>query len=494
MPNPARFGDVTATGDLLRRAELNFRRLHDAEFQFDAMIRAFTAKEAPGDWVGRELLALVLHARLLGREAPHLREIVDRLPEAFNALGYIGEMHPEGFADENQIAGHNALLRGLAEHSRWSGDPRSLAMIRTIVERLMLPAEPLFASYPDRRLAHMIDRQIVGLTVRQESGAWVGLSTDIGAVFGTLDGLTQAHAVASSAALRSLIETMIARFAAIDPVEISAQTHSTLSALRGILRWWRDAAPRSELLDLVRVRFQTYLDTATTEAHGNYNWFGRPDWTEPCAIVDAFLLAVQLWSATGEGALLEEAHRIFYNALAHAQRPNGGYGCDCCVGANGQLALTPHEFFEAPWCCSMRGAEGLARAAQYGWFADGDAIVLPFYFGGMATIRFPDGEVVLEQTSNYPNEGAAVLRVQSSTNGRRMPLRFFAPSWSQAAEFRVTHNGAALAVTVEKSFAVVSTPLRTGDVIALEFPVRAAAEPGAYGRASPVCARAAAAR
>lgn len=471
MPTPARLGDVTATGELLRRAELNFHRLHGAEFQFDAMIRAFTAKEAPGDWVGRELLALVLHAQLLGREAPHLREIVDRLPEAFNERGYIGEIQPEGFADENQIAGHNALLRGLAEHARWSGDPRSLAMIRAIVDRLMLPAEPLFASYPDRRLAHMIDRQIVGLTVRQESGAWIGLSTDIGAVFGTLDGLTQAHAVAPSPGLRSLIETMIAKFVAIDPVEISAQTHSTLSALRGIMRWWRDTAPRPELLELVRRRFQVYIDTAVTEAHGNYNWFGRPDWTEPCAIVDAFMLAVQLWSATGDAALLEEAHRIFYNALAHAQRPNGGYGCDCCVGARGQPALAPHEFFEAPWCCSMRGAEGLARAAQCGWFADGDALVLPFYFGGTARLRFAGGEVAVEQTSDYPLTGSVNLSVRESTLEGARTVRFFAPSWSPAGEFRVTRNGAGLAVEADGSFAVVSAPLRAGDAIALEFPV-----------------------
>jgi hypothetical protein len=472
MPTSARLQDVTVTGELLRRAELNFRRLHDAEFQFDAMIRAFTAKEAPGDWVGRELLALVLHAQLLKREAPHLREIVDRLQEAVNARGYIGEVHPEGFADENQIAGHNALLRGLAEHYRWSGDTRSLAMIRTIVDRLMLPAEQLFASYPDRRLSHMIDRQIVGLTVRQESGVWVGLSTDIGAVFGTLDGLTQAHAVAPSPGLHSLIETMIARFAVIDPVEISAQTHSTLSALRGILRWWRDAAPRPEFLALVRQRFQTYLDTAVTEAHGNYNWFGRPDWTEPCAIVDAFMLAVQLWSATGEGALLEEAHRIFYNALGHAQRPNGGYGCDCCVGARGQLVLTPHEFFEAPWCCSMRGAEGLARAAQHGWFADGDAIVLPFYFGGAARLHLGDGEVTIDQTSDYPLSGSVTLRVIASTVTGPCAMRFFAPSWSPPDEFRVTHNGSELAAVAGESFATVTALLRTGDVIALEFPVR----------------------
>lgn len=477
MPAPLPLEDITASGDLLRRAELNFRRLHDPEFHFDAMMRAFTAKDAPGDWVGRELLALVLHAQLLKKVAPHMEEIIERLPSSFNSRGYIGEIHPEGFADENQIGGHNALLRGLAEHYRWRGDPRCLTMIRSVLSGLMFPAEPLFALYPDKKLKHMIDEQVVGLTVRQESGAWVGLSTDIGAVFGTLDGLTHAHSADPSPELHSLIETMIARFAEIDPAEIGAQTHSTLTALRGIMRWWRDAEPRPELLTLVRRRFQSYLDTAVTEAHGNYNWFGRPDWTEPCAIVDAFLLAVQLWSATGEGELLEEAHRIFYNALAHAQRPNGGYGCDCCVGARGQTVLAPHEFFEAPWCCSMRGAEGLARAAQYGWFTDADAIILPFYFGGEARIKFPDGGLTLEQTSDYPRTGSAVLRVIKSTLTEPKALKFFAPSWSPAAGFRVMRNGAALTVSVGGPFAVVNAPLLEGDEIAVSFPVRFTAAP-----------------
>jgi DUF1680 family protein len=120
----------------------------------------------------------------------------------------------------------------------------------------------------------------------------------------------------------------------------------------------------------------------------------------------------------------------------------------------------------------MRGAEGLARAAQYGWFADGDAFVLPFYFGGTARLHLGDGEVTLEQTSEYPLCGSVTLRVIASAGAGPRTMKFFAPSWSPAGEFRVTHNGSALAVAAEGSFATVTAPLRTGDVIALEFPVR----------------------
>lgn len=462
---------VSPAGDLRRRAELNFRRLHDPEFQLPAMLTAFTAKEAPGDWVGRCLLALSLHGRLLGRVAPHVEEIIAGLPAALNARGYIGAIHPAGTVDENQFGGHNALLRGLCEYYLWQRDARALALLRPILRELMVPVAPLWAQYPDRLLASLLNNQVVGLTVAQPTGVWLGLSTDIGTGFFALDGLTQAYTLEPTPELRGLVETMIARYAQIDPLAISAQTHSTLTTLRGIFRWWAEVDPRPELLELVWRRFQLYRDHAETEHHGNFNWFGRPDWTEPCAIVDAFLLAVQLWSATGETEYLEEAHRVFFNGLAHAQRPNGGYGCDLCTGANGLLFVEAHKFFEAPWCCSMRGAEGLVRAAQYGWFVEGDTVVLPFYFGGSARLALAGGEAVLEQESAYPLAGTVRLRVAASTTARAVTLKFFAPAWSPASRFAFTRNGAPLAAAAEPGMAVVTTPLRAGDELLAQFPV-----------------------
>lgn len=477
MPTPIALEDVRPAGDLLRRLQANFHRLHAPEFHYDAMMTAFTAKEAPGDWVGRCLLSLTLHARVSGEVAPHLAEIMARLPGAMNARGYLGEIHPPGKADENQIGGHNALLRGLCEYYCWQRDPRALALVRSIVANLMVPSTPLWAKYPDRLQKELIDQQVVGLTVHRTQGDWLGLSTDIGVGFFTLDGLTQAYAVDPTPELYELIETMIARYTQLDPAALSAQTHSTLTTLRGIMRWWRDVAPRPELLSLVLARFQLYRNEAVTEHHGNYNWFGRPEWTEPCAIVDALMLAVQLWSATGEGELLEEAHRIYFNGLAHAQRPNGGYGCDLCTGARGLLFAATHEYFEAPWCCSMRGSEGLARAAQAGWFTEGDTVTLGFYFGGTARLRFEDGEVTFAQTSGYPREGRVHLQVTACTVTRSKTLRFFAPTWSPAAEFRVTRNGESLAIKSAGLFAIVEVGLRTGDELTVEFPLRFGAVP-----------------
>lgn len=479
---PLALDDVSPAGDLRRRLELNFGRLHDPEFSFEAAITAFTAREAPGDWLGRALLGLTLDAQALGREAPRAEETVRRWPEACNERGYIGLLHPPGRADENQVGGHNAMLRGLCEYFLWKKDPRALAAIRGIITRLMLPTRELYAHYPDHLLDKLKGGPVSGLTVENE-GVWLGLSTDIGTVFFTLDGLTQAYLVDPAPELRALIETMIARYAQLDILALSAQTHATLTALRGILRWHLEVEARPEYLRLVTERFGLYLNLARTEHHGNFNWFGRPDWTESCAIIDSFMLAVQLWQVTREPAYLGEAHRIYHNAICHHQRPNGGFGCDHCTGTRGERFVQAYKWFEAPWCCSMRGAEGLACAARYAAFTDPAAardVWLPFYFDGAVTVRTPGGQLGLRAAGEYPYAGRVTYTVTRAAAVAPWRLRFFVPPGVAAESFVVRRGEAVLPGKVANGFVVVETLLAADDTLRVEFAISLVCEPAKY--------------
>lgn len=476
MPDPLPFGAVAPAGDLQRRCALNFSRLHDEPFRFDAMVKANTAAEAPGDWIGRELLALSVLGQTLRFEPLYLEEIMARLPSALNPRGYIGPVHAAGTADENQVGGHNGLLRGLCEYYLWKRDPRALAVIRSVVANLMLPTRGLYAAYPDEKLAKLADGRPIGLTVKNE-GAWVGLSTDIGTVFFTLDALTQVYSIDPTPGLRDLIETMIARYARLDVRRIGAQTHCTLSALRGIFRWWEEADPRPELLTLVRERYRLYRGHAETEHYANYNWFGRPEWTEACGVVDSFLLAVQLWRATGEADYLHTAHRVYFNALCYGQRPNGGFGCDLCVGAGGRVQLAPHpKIFEAPWCCSMRGAEGLARAAQFNLMTDGTGRVwAPFYFEGDYALQWAEGGVALRCTSEYPQAGRVQWTVLRGTAAAKT-WHFLVPPGVAPRGMKLTRDGAAVELRAAAGFVAAELKLAAGEVLALDFPLALAVE------------------
>jgi DUF1680 family protein len=148
-----------------------------------------------------------------------------------------------------------------------------------------------------------------------------------------------------------------------------------------------------------------------TETFENYNWFNKPKWTEACGVIDSFILTVNLWRLTGRANYLEDAHLILFNGLLPGQLQNGGFGTGPCVGhATGLCRTKMHS--EAPFCCSMRGGEGIARAIQYSYFQDKDTVVLPFYSNGMATLRFAEGTCKVRQETGY------LRRTRKSGQGR----------------------------------------------------------------------------
>ena len=114
-----------------------------------------------------------------------------------------------------------------------------------------------------------------------------------------------------------------------------------------------------------------------TLTYENFNWFGRQDtWTEPCAVVDSFILATKLYRLTNDEEYRTLARRIWFNGLQFCQRENGGAGPNTCV-TNEQRILKIRSY-EAPFCCSMRYAEGLLEYSKnselFSWNSAAEAI------------------------------------------------------------------------------------------------------------------------
>ena len=340
-------------GELKLRLDKNFARLNSEQYRITNVFRP-AEYGWPGDWEGREILSLACLEKT-GRRSGLLKEIIDRLEEHTNADGYFGRIFDGITADEQQLSGTSWFLRGLCEYYELYGDQSVLARINRITEGYIAKLTPFYLSYPlDREKSD--EGGVSGSVTGRIAGGWK-LSTDIGCAFIAIDGISHAYKITKNPALKEALRTAIRRFTAFDVLKAGAQTHATLTAARGILTFYEETGDRS-YFDLAVKTFDIYVDHGMTLNYENTNWFGRPKWTEPCAVVDSMMLSGKLFRMTGEERYRKLLNRIYYNALKVEQRPNGGAGPNLC--AMKESPFIKMQGYEAFFCCTMRLSEGLA--------------------------------------------------------------------------------------------------------------------------------------
>ncbi len=459
--------NIRPDGEWLKRTELNLKRLDEPDYSFE--YASIQTPQAPGDYIGRAILGQVMLWRALKRKPKNLDELVGRLPEVLNSQGYMGKAMDWDIIKELVIAGHNAFLRGLCEYYSLTGNKKVLGVINTVIENLVVPFCNEIKNYPNINPNVILEGQQVAL-VWGRFGKWE-LSTDIGTIYLALDGITHAYQLIPSSKLKEIIERVIGKYYETDLLKINAHIHSSLSALIGILRFYETTGCNEQkYLQLVERIFDLYKTNAMTENYANYNWFERPEWTEPCAVVDSFILAVWLWKLTQKTKYLHDAHYILYNALWRGQRGNGGFGCDTCVGNGDQMHLRViHNLYEAKYCCTMRGAEGLVKAIEYNYFLRCNEIIIPFMASNVVNLNFYDGNIILKQTSGYPYETGMKIETIFSSSVSNKSIKVFIPNWIIKESINIYSTKKTIGYRFENDFLVLDTKLDTGDIIIVDF-------------------------
>ncbi len=347
---------ISIENELKTRIEMNFRRLCDPIYQID---QVFSPPEyrSYGDKEGRALFAFMCHVHMTGKETPCLHEMLEILETKTNEKGFFGPIY-NGLIDEFQYGGHNWYLRALCDAAKHYRNDRYLELAKKAFEGLFYPALGHFRSYPVER--PFFEGDMLGNEMRMNE--WI-LCSDVGAAFMSIDGLTDYYIAAGDERAHDLIDEMTEVFLKIDKIQLQTQTHATLTAARGMLKLYEysgDEKYFNAALDI----WELYIEKGMTATFANFNWFGRGEtWTEPCTIVDSLILALHFYRLKGLARDLTLARRIWHNALASAQRPNGGAGIDTCVTPNLQV-LKVESIYEAFFCCSMRLAEGLLWAKE----------------------------------------------------------------------------------------------------------------------------------
>lgn len=364
------------------KIEKSFERLSNEPYK---SVNLFSPPEYdwPGDWEGRELLAYCRLYSLTGKKVPAMDTLVDMLDERTNTQGYFGPLLDPNAIDEQQLSGHGWFLRGLMAYYELFQSQQALDYAKRTVHNLFLPALVNYISYPvDRKN----DNGGVYGNITEHSGNW-RLSTDIGCAFIPLDGLAHYYAITHDKELEMPMAYAIWQFMNLDKIGLNMQTHATLTAARGILKYY-EVCSDEEYLCYVKEIFELYVAKGMTATYENYNWFGnshKKTWTEPCAVVDSLILALELYRITKEDRYRVLARRIWFNGLQFCQRPNGGAGPNTCVSRdNPYLQIS---FYDAVQCCTMRYPEGLF------WYQNNKTVFL-----------WEDGNPVWEDGRYYVND------------------------------------------------------------------------------------------
>ena len=189
-----------------------------------------------------------------------------------------------------------------------------------------------------------------------------------------LDGITAIYEVYPDQKLKDVIELMINIFLKINYLKLECQTHATLSCTRGIIRY---SKYNNKYLKSAIEIFNNYLEKGMTYDYANINWFNRfSTWTEPCGIIDSFIIARKLYSITQEEKYLDVFNRIYINSLRTFQRINGGAGCSTCAIKDNYLMKS--YLYEAFFCCTMRLGDGLGYLTDFALIKDEDNLIIPF--------------------------------------------------------------------------------------------------------------------
>lgn len=380
---------------LSEHIEKSFSRLSASEYQIQNLFQPDTY-DWPGDWEGRALLAFCNLYEMTGKKIPAMDAFIEQLPMHLNAEGFMGHIFMENAVDEQQLSGHGWLLCGLCEYYRLFQSDTVLAMAERMVKNLFLRALPHYDHYPVQRVSAE-DGAVSGNVVGVQSG-WK-VSTDIGCAFICMDGLSRYYALTHDSDVYAFLEKTSALFMQIDKRAEKMQTHATLTAARGIFRFYKETGD-TKYFDFSKELFTLYLTHGMTDTYENFNWFERKDtWTEPCAVTDSLILALWLYEETKDTYYHTLARRIWFNGLSFCHRIHGGAGPNTCVTS--EQPYLSVSMFEAPFCCTMRYNEGLLAAQKNeALFCDADEAETidekgRHFIGDKMLVQKEDGEKVL---------------------------------------------------------------------------------------------------
>ncbi len=177
----------------------------------------------------------------------------------------------------------------------------------------------------------------------------------------------------------------------------------------------------------------------------------KPNWPniwqrciETCCTVAWNALSVDMLRLSGDSTVADEIELTLYNSAQGSMHPSGRawtYNTPMRgwrLSSADQISAHAHPGGPELNCCNANAPRPLGMIRDWALMTSAEGLTLNHYGAGVLEAPLADGgQVRLEQETEYPLEGAILLRV-TPDQPRKFTLRLRIPSWSRETKVEVT--------------------------------------------------------
>ncbi|HEX2145923.1 MAG TPA: beta-L-arabinofuranosidase domain-containing protein [Glycomyces sp.] len=193
----------------------------------------------------------------------------------------------------------------------------------------------------------------------------------------------------------------------------------------------------------------------------------RTGYAETCAAIGLVFWAHRMMLLTGEAKYVDVLERALYNGVLSGASADGTkYFYGNPLASDGTVERS--DWFDCA-CCPPNLARLLTSLEQYVYVADADGLAVNLFVCGTAEFDHAGNRVKIEQTSDYPWEGAIGFAFDLEAP-LAMTLRLRLPEWTTGAA-SIAVNGTTLPYTTDRGYAVLARTWAPGDRVELTLPM-----------------------
>jgi uncharacterized protein len=187
---------------------------------------------------------------------------------------------------------------------------------------------------------------------------------------------------------------------------------------------------------------------------------------ETCASAAMVLWNHRLFNVTGDARYTDVMEQSLYNAVAAGVSLSGDLFCYATpLASRGDFKRSP--WFDVP-CCPTTISRFLPSLGQYIYSRSSDGLWVNLFIASQATAPVGSGRVTLQQTTNYPWDGAVKIAVQPES-AAEFTLHVRLPGWASNPSIRV--SGSPASPPVSRGYAAIRREWKTGDTVELSLPM-----------------------